>query len=738
MAAGPQKESAGDHEEGASADNSDVKDPGASDRPDVDSVEVAKTLPVPADYTPEPEDDSSPVFPRIPGFRVEKRLGEGGLGAVYGAWDLNLERMVALKVLKHGTSDSVRGRVIAEARKSAALQNASIATVYSVSEEGDAPAIVMEYVEGFTLDKVAAPLTYHQKAKLLLAVIKALAVAHGKGVIHRDLKPDNILVTPMLEPKIVDFGLAISVHAERQHSEFEGTPCYASPEQAVGSSLTPSSDIFSFGSVMFEVLTGQAPFFGASAQDILDNIQTADPPFPRTLKADVPEDLQLICLSCMTREAEKRPSADEVAADLSRYLAGEPARLRPASYGDILHRHISSHMGEIAEWKQQGMVSKTEGDRLSAVYRRILADEDHWIIDARRLSLPQTLLYSGTWAAVVGIVLLVWLGRSELSSVQRWLLPCVGWMCLLAAGWWAHKRKDVLASASFLAGAILATVPALLAILSEASWLASRPKGISQLLPPPYSNHQLALASLAALTFSALAHWFIRLTAFAWTTAFTSTATFLSVLIVFGWLDEPPEDKALWCLPLLLAELCAQRFEKVRQFRWALPFHLIALLTLVLAFDVMAFAGPTLQMIGLESWFKEPSLIPFSLAANGVLMFVLMIFMETSSSLDLRRGSSLLEILVPIHLLGPLYWNAQLQKGWPDVSLYIVCVLLLLAMAPWRSRGRFLIAGFLGVAFGSYLLIDLDFVPRAGFPIVLGVSGLLMGVITWGWLRYRA
>ncbi len=241
---------------------------------------------------PLPTDPGQP--PSLPGFRIDRLLGEGALGTVYAAWDETLERPVALKILKPQPSGRVRESLLSEARKAAALQDPAIVTIHAVTDLDGHPAIVMERVEGYAIDKAATHLTRRQQAELFRSIARGLALAHRRGIIHRDLKPQNILVTPELQPKILDFGLALSSSEKEESGRFVGTPLYASPEQAQGRRLTAASDVFSFGCVMYTILTGRPPFEGKDVNELLHNIAETDPPFPRNLTSDVPKDLQAI------------------------------------------------------------------------------------------------------------------------------------------------------------------------------------------------------------------------------------------------------------------------------------------------------------------------------------------------------------------------------------------------------------------------------------------------------------
>lgn len=667
--------------------------------------------------------------PTFPGYRIEREIGEGALGVVFEAYDETLERRVALKVLRRGTGENI----LKEARRAAGLVDPAIVTVHSIAEGADASAIVMELVEGLPIDQAAAPLSIRQKARLLARVAGGLAVAHDNGIVHRDLKPDNILVAADHKPKLLDFGLALLEgrdSASRDH--FEGTPLYASPEQVRGQPITSASDIFSFGSIMFQVLTGAPPFDADEVEEVFARITGEDPPFPRQLKGEVPEGLQSICLASLARDPADRPSAGEIATDLHRFLAGDAVRLRPSLYRDILHSQVSRQMGDLEVWQQQGMISGVEGDRVRTVLRRILADEDHWILDARRLSLPQMLLNTGIWLVVVAVALLVWLGRDELSADARWLIPNIGFLVLGLSGVLLHLRRQPEISAVLFAGAVLAAVPAVLSLLTEQGLLSARPEDVTQLLPEPFANQQLLLSCGGTLLLSLAALLLIRSTALAWTTATLLVATWFCFLFTLGFLDREAEIQALWCLPLLLLILPALYLERLRRVRWALPYHLVALLTLVIAPDVIAESGTTLQMLGILPGLDESRSEGYSFALNGLLLLLLMALFERTASLDLRRGARILEILAPLHLLGSLYGLAVRNEApGIDVAIYLGGVLFFLLIGPWRNHRRLLLAGMLGLALGSHLLIDGGWVRPVPFLFWLGGVGFLVAWLTW-------
>jgi hypothetical protein len=617
--------------------------------------------------------------------------------------------------------------------------------VFSVLDENDPAAIVMELVEGFALDAFATQLTFDQKARLLREVASGLAAAHRQRLIHRDLKPENIVVGPDMRPRILDFGLSLAIHeASEGVRKFEGTPLYASPEQAKGEALGTASDVFSFGSVMFKVLTGRASFRGATLADVLQAITTTKPPFLREVAVGVPEDLQAICLACLALNPADRPTAEEVGIELGRFLMGEPVRVRPKLYDDLLRQEISRYANEARSWASQSIISREEHDALEAMHRRLLADEDHWIIDARRITPLQAVLSAATWMTVVATILTVWMLRSELSPTMRWLIPTGFTVILVLAGYRAQRDRDTLAAATFLAGATLAAAPCLLAWLAALGWFAVPQPQVTQLFPD-FSNQQVFVACLTALVASGLCLWKFRMTGFAWTTAVLSAGSYVAVLLLFGWLDKAPETKAVWCLPLAGMEGVALAFERRGRVRWTLPFHLGAFAALIGALDVMAWNGPTLKMLGVhvqDGYLDQDRLVAFSFGLNGVLFLALMLWAERASSLELRRASKWLEVLALGHVLSALFANAMSHRTDAEVRLdvwvYLGSALTFTVLAPFKSRWRMLVGGLAGLGLGSYLLVDLEIVPRKPFIIGVGCVGLTIAIGAFTYVRRAA
>jgi hypothetical protein len=421
-------------------------------------------------------------------------------------------------------------------------------------------------------------------------------------------------------------------------------------------------------------------------------------------------------------------------------------RLKPKLYDDLLRRSISEYSSQARGWESQSIISRDECDALEVVHRRLLADEDHWIIDARRITPLQTILSGATWLAVVATVLTVWMLRKELGPTWRWILPTYFTLTLLLAGHTARRQREPLAAATFLAGAVLAIAPCMLALLAELHVFAMPAQNVKQLFHEMFTNQQVLAASFTALAVSVFSLWRLKMTGFAWTTATLAAASYVGLLLCFNWLDKKPEIQALWCLPLAAMEPVALLLERKGRVRWTLPFHLVALLALVVGLDVIALNGPTLKMLGVDgarwTYFDHQRLDAFSIVLNGLFFLVLMLLTERAASLDLRRASKLLEVLAIVHTLSALFVNAMGHRNDAhvrvDVWLYLAAAGLFMVLAPFRSRWRLLVGGLAGCGLGSYLLVELGIVDRKPFIIGLGFAGLLVALGTFAYVRRRS
>jgi serine/threonine protein kinase len=265
-------------------------------------------------------------------YRILEKLGEGGMGVVYKALDTKLDREVALKFLPAhlAGSDQDRARFLQEAKAAATLNHPNICTVHEIGDEPDPDGkghrlfIVMEYVQGQSLQEKKQSLTTRQAVDIGIQVAEGLAAAHEKGIVHRDIKPENIMLRKDGIAQIMDFGLAKlnssrSTRLTREGSTV-GTAGYMSPEQVQGQDVDHRSDIFSLGVLLYEMFTGRMPFQGVHETAILYEVVNVDPPPPTAAKPELDPELDRIILECLQKDPDERYNAvKDVAKDLKRF-----------------------------------------------------------------------------------------------------------------------------------------------------------------------------------------------------------------------------------------------------------------------------------------------------------------------------------------------------------------------------------------------------------------------------------
>jgi serine/threonine protein kinase len=345
-----------------------------ADRPASDSPPAAG--PTPGAVAAEP--------PAVPGFEILGELGRGGMGVVYQARQIALQRTVALKMVLNGAHAGPKelARFRAEATVIARLQHPNIVQIYEVGEAEGRPYFALEFVAGGSLAQHlhGVPQPLRPAAQLVETLARAVHAAHTNGVVHRDLKPANILLVPTKQgpaidpentltanaltaergvlnaiPKITDFGVAKCVAGDGEapglrsptaSGELLGTPQYMAPEQAgtPRQQVGPPADVYALGAILYELLTGRPPYTGETPLDTVLQVLHIEPVSVTSLQPNVPRDLETICLKCLRKNPRKRyGSAFELAEDLRRFLRDEPIRARPIRVVERLWRGVRRH-----------------------------------------------------------------------------------------------------------------------------------------------------------------------------------------------------------------------------------------------------------------------------------------------------------------------------------------------------------------------------------------------------------
>ncbi len=330
-------------------------------------VAVPPVTPVSADFpTPPPSPQRVPDSKRGwrgAGYDIVRELGRGGMGVVYEARQVRLNRTVALKTVLAGPASSSRQlvRFLAEGETIARLRHPNIVQIHEVGHHEGRPFIALEYVDGGTLAESLAgkPQPARVAAALVEQLARAVHHAHQQGVVHRDLKPANVLLAagglapdgkPLAAiPKITDFGLSRRVQLEAGLTgtgEVLGTPAYMAPEQASGQARRagPAADVYALGAILYECLTGRPPFSASRPAELLLKVINEEPPPLTAGKVKVPRDLEAVCLRCLRKDPKARyASAEALADDLHRFLEGRPVAARPVGASESLGRWVRRH-----------------------------------------------------------------------------------------------------------------------------------------------------------------------------------------------------------------------------------------------------------------------------------------------------------------------------------------------------------------------------------------------------------
>jgi serine/threonine protein kinase len=681
-------------------------------------------------------------------YEVLGPLGRGAAGVVFKARDVRLNRPVAIKC----PADSAqRGRLVAifdEARTLAQISHPNVAAVYALSESPDPPIMVMEFVDGAPIDEALAGQPIDRQLAVFRQVLAAVAELHRRGIVHRDLKPGNILVDRGGTAKVLDMGIAEPMAADgpagAAPTSVAGTPAYLAPEQSRGAPARPSADVFSLGVVLFEILTGQRPFHGDRAADLVRAICETPAPLPRSLRAEIPGPLQAIMLAALEKDPARRyPTAQHFLLDLDRFLGGEAVIADPTVLQDVLEHGITRHVGDLDRWHNDRLISRSECDYFVDKYERLRDREEFWVLDSRRISFSQVALHLGAWGCVVAAFLAQ--RYQNVGDGVRTALPLVIFAVLLGLGVVLWRRQNRRVALVLLMAASMVWPLFVYTLLDALKLrLGGSADDMLWLTNPEWLIVTGSWAVLCLLFWNRT-----KTSAFAllWTLSAVALATAVFALMgMKNW--KPDEIAAHYLVPgavlLGIAIVLDLGWRKVYV---ATPLYIIGLAIVVAAATKLALDGPTTRWVGVWAMARELGIdefnpqrqIYYSFMLNGAayLVFGLLAYRSTQSR-SLRRIATILFWLAPSHLLIPVFrlehervWRV-LPHGWsvPEVVLLVGALAFVLASVPKQMKS-FFFSGLAYVALGLYVVTVNHFEDVFAWPIILAVGGLALAVVAW-------
>jgi hypothetical protein len=700
-----------------------------------------------------------PLPQKLSGHKILSEIGAGGMGRVFLAEDEGLNRKIAIKTLSARLSQepSIRKRFMQEARALAQISHPNIVTIYSLGSSEEIPHFVMEYVDGVDLFVATRALTTGQRAELMRKVALAVDVLHQHHILHRDLKPANILVGPDLQPKLLDFGLARREDSRDRltlFGEMVGTPNYFSPEQTAGDKeLDARSDIFSLGTILYEVLTGVLPFPAESLARQIDNIRKEDPELPRRLDPEIPGDLQDICLKALEKRPENRyRSAREMAGDLERFLAGEKVHANPTTYGSLVSGKIEKHLRDIDGWRRDKVLSDAEFEGFRRQYGRLVEREDAWILQARRLTFPQVSLYLGAWILIAGAALLFLFHFVRLSGTPRVLVAASATAITLWEGLLLWRRNQLRNGIAHLLAVCLLVPITLLVAMSEYHIRAIPAKN------PDWELLHNISGSFKEITNLQL-WWAIVLSmpVYLWLRRYTRSSVFSLVTSVMGvmlcvvtlarmglidWLSHS-HNKVYFSLLVvagifLVCGFVLERLKLSNDSRYFYPF--------AVAFTYVGLSGFAGDYKPFQEWLERHLTwtrgeIEFLFIANAGIYFLLQTALGRFAMPQLGTVAKAFRFVIPGHILTSLLsLGVRASSRWDDavqdirlkheartyeILLPLVACVFIYASIPKQMKNYF-VTGILFLGIGIVRLQEDIFEDQARWSIALLILGLLL------------
>jgi len=699
------------------------------------------------------------------GYRPLGRLGEGASGVVYRAEQQAASKAVAVKVLNPALGENLlaRARFIDELRRTQELNLAGTPRILEQRLDHHPPFFVMELVDGTPADAALAEAAPDRVARVFRNICATLSQAHAARVIHCDLKPGNVLVREDDSAVVLDFGISVlwgvPAAARPSSTSLLGTPAYLAPEVIRGQPPGPPTDIYSLGVLLFKVLAGREPFAGETVHQVIQAHLYEDPPPPAAFDSAVADGLQRICLKALEKDpAERYQTAQEMAADLDRFLRGEVIHTRPTAYDNLLFHRVQQHVEQIKEWSARRLLNAEESHRLLSAYEGLQRRGLPAIMEGRLFRLWQTLVYIGGWAVINGALLWLMQHWENLSRGGKLLLgsvPAVTTFALAAAMWRIERFRLFFVA---LIVAVLAT-PLLTGVwLHEFHLGAQVAESRLQLEvfhnqpgSTGFTNEQMLITAIVTLAVAVGVMAFTRTTTHSAQALAAFVLCYTALLLPRGLRPEVEHEQwariAIEYLPLLLAVAAVggallQREDRHYQ---APPWiHFAALLLLGVSSAVSLHGLVEWTSLGPESR-KPLSLLLLSLA--GVLLSITGLAARKWLRHRCRLATltvilaGLVCVLSGLGLAGwggtwpAEWWTVQLfGKALPIPHIVLPVAALSITLAACRYQMlAFLVVGLAGLAFSIHVLGHLYFQDLATWPKVL----MSLGAICFFLALYR-
>ncbi len=693
-------------------------------------------------------------------YQFIQKIGQSATSIMFQATEKKPQRQVAVKFL--GREKSLAGADSWDvARRVSQVNHPYIAQVYDIGQITHHRFIVMEWIEGRPLDQAWEDLDWQQRLCIYLKVLQAVKTAHHHHIVHRNIKPSNILVTPDLNPKLIDFGIATTIGqtAENQSPPID-TPAYLAPEQIVDpANITPATDIYALGVVLYQLLTNLLPFRKNEYHALLDAIRNEQPRFPDDQERYLPMVMQYICLKCLEKLPHNHyPDIDGLIHDIQRYLRGEMVWTRPSLVSYTVQQDLFYHRQKLNLWRDNQLLGKPDYYRLIDIYDRMISPGDPTLLEAARLTFSQVCLYLGAWTVLLGGLVLfhkpwhdVPLGIRPLPAVIVILL-----MISLGMVLWI-KRETRLAVGSLITADLLIPVTVALSLaqgglfsVEDASW------GYESLyhvltnagLPITVGNLQLLMATWSWLGSSLVFWWMTRSSIFFLLSLLSLVALFTCHYMAAGLVHMPLDAiGARYLLIGFILFIAGAAIDRLGRKGHAWPAAVLGTLFIIAPLTLISFSHDTLigWFYAQTSLFTRTELRWLSILLCGVLYEIMSVLCLCLGTGLQRRLGTLFSWIGPIHIMTALIIlnqdfvdrMASHQTAYEYLLLFSSLVFIFTSTLR-QKKTLLLVAGLVGLAASVFQFTRTTFEGSFAWPVLLISAGIGLMFTAWLIPQWRA